>query len=289
VRLGYIIVAHTLPDHLVRLVRRLESDRARFFIHVDARAPGEVMEVVERELGGAPYVQLLPRHRVEWAAFSQVEAALEGVKAVLEWPERLDYGVLLTGQDYPLGPPRLIESRLEEADGRSFLAYRPSTGRFLKRVTRRHWHGTVLGRRVRLPNRLMPFSFNRSLPQGLQPFNGSAHWCLSRDCLEYVVARDPETIEFFRWSSSPDEAFFQSILVSSPLATTLVNDDLRYVDWSEGGASPRVLTSYDVDRLLASHCLFARKFDPRVDAGVLDALDAHIEARAAGVENALSK
>jgi hypothetical protein len=289
VRLGYIIVAHTLPDHLVRLVRRLESDCARFFIHVDARAQGDMMEVVERELGGAPHVRLLPRHRVEWAAFSQVEAALEGINALLDWPERLDYGILLTGQDYPLRPPALIESRLEEADGRSFLTYRPSTGRFLRRVTRRHWHGNVLGRRMRLPNRFMPFSLKRSLPEGLKAFNGSAHWCLSRECLEYVVARDPEMIEFFRWSSSPDEAFFQTILVGSPLATTLVNDDLRYVDWSEGGASPRVLTSYDADRLLASHCLFARKFDPRVDPDVLDALDAHIEARAAGVENALGK
>jgi hypothetical protein len=278
VRLGYIIVAHTLPDHLVRLVRRLESESARFFIHVDARAPGEITAVVERELGGAPHVRLLPRHPVEWAAFSQVEAALDGIRALLEWPERLDYGILLTGQDYPLRPPRLIERRLEETDGRSFLSYRPSTGRFLKRVTRRHWHGTVLGRRVRLPNRLMPFSVKRSLPEGLEPFHGSAHWCLSRECLEYVVARDPETIEFFRWSSSPDEALFQTILLSSPLASTLVNDDLRYVDWSEGGASPRVLTTYDLDRMLASHCLFARKFDPGVDSEVIDALDAHIDA-----------
>jgi hypothetical protein len=266
-------------------VRRLESEGARFFVHIDARAPREVMGAVERELGGAPNVRLLPRHRVEWAAFSQVEAALEGVKALLEWPEELDYGILLTGQDYPLRSPRLIESKLEEAEGRSFLTYRPSTGRFLNRVTRRHWHGTVLGRRVRLPNRLMPLSPRRSLPHGLEPFHGSGHWCLSRECLQYVVARDPKTIEFFRWSSSPDEAFFQTILMNSALATTLVNNDLRYVDWSEGGASPRVLTSYDLDRMLASHCLFARKFDPRIDAAVLDALDAHIESQATGVED----
>jgi hypothetical protein len=283
--IGYIILAHTLPEHLVRLVRRLESESARFFIHVDARAPGEVMAAIERELSASPHVQLLPRHRVEWAAFSQVEAALEGVRALLRWPERLDYGVLLTGQDYPLRPPASIESKLKQADGRSFLSYRPSTGRFLKRVTRGHWHGTVLGRRVRLPNRLMPFSVRRSVPDGLEPFNGSAHWCLSRECLDYVVDRDPETIEFFRWSSSPDEALFQTILMSSPLATTIVNDDLRYVDWSEGGASPRVLTSYDLDRMLASHCLFARKFDPRVDAEVIDALDTSIDAQTGVVES----
>jgi hypothetical protein len=56
-----------------------------------------------------------------------------------------------------------------------------------------------------------------------------------------------------------------------------VNDDLRYVDWSEGGPSPRVLTSYDLERMVRSSALFARKFDPRVDAAVIDALDAHID------------
>src|SRR5918996_4250538 len=97
--IGYIILAHTLPEHLVRLVRRLESESACFFIHVDARAPSDVMAEVERELGAAPHVQLLPRDRVHWAAFSQVEAVLEGVRELLEWRADVDYGVLLTGQD----------------------------------------------------------------------------------------------------------------------------------------------------------------------------------------------
>jgi hypothetical protein len=277
--LGYIILAHTLPDHLVRLVRRLETKTARFFIHVDARAPNRVMETVERELGEVPHVRLLSRRPVHWAAFSQVEAALAGVRAFLESPEKLSYGVLLTGQDYPLHPADAIERKLEEAEGHSFMTYRPSTGRFLKRVTRRHWHRTVLGRKLRLPNRLVPITFRRSLPAGVRPYHGSGHWCLHRKCLEYVSSRPREEIEWFRWASSPDEALFQTTLVNSPLAGTIVNDDLRYVDWSEGGASPRVLTAYDLDRMLASHCLFARKFDPRVDADVIDALDASIDAK----------
>jgi Core-2/I-Branching enzyme len=282
-RVGYIVTAHTLPDHLVRLVQRLDSDNARFFVHLDARAAAAVTHTVERELGGAPRVQLLPRHRCHWASFSLVQAALKGIRAILDSPDELDYGVLLTGQDYPLRPASLIERRLEDSQGRSFLTYRPATGRFLRRLTRFHWHGTVLGRRVRLPNRFMPMTLGRSLPPGLEPYTGSAHWCLSRECLRYIgelEARRPELIDFFRWSAVPDEQFFQTILLSSPLAGTLVNDDLRYIDWSDGGDSPRTLTSDDLGRLLASDALFARKFDPRVDADVLDVLDESIESQA---------
>lgn len=276
--IGYIITAHTLPEQLVRLVRRLASENARFFIHVDRRAPDAVMATVERELGGRPDVRLLPRHPVHWASFGPVRAALEGVHALLESPEPLDYGVLLTGQDYPLRSADEIESTLADAGGRSFITFRPPEGRFLRRLTRWHWHGNLLGRRVRLPNRFMPLTVRRTIPAGLTPYTGSAHWCLARECLEHVERADPEIVRFFRWSAVPDESFFQTLLLSSPLAETLVNDDLRYVDWSEGGPSPRVLTSYDLERMTRSSALFARKFDPRVDSAVIDALDARIDA-----------
>jgi len=284
VLVGYIIVAHSLPEHLVRLVRRLQSPRARFFVHIDRGAPSVVMQTVAEQLGEVENVRLLPRHRVGWARFSQVEATLEGIAAILDAPEPIDYGVLLTGQDYPLRPPRVVEQTLLDASGRSFLEHWPATGRWRTRVDRWHWHGTVLGRRLRLPNRFVPISVRRPVPGGLAPFAGRTHWCLSRECLRYVagfVARRPDVVREFRWRSHPDEAFFHTILMNSPLAGTIVNDDLRYVDWSDNQPSPRTLTTADLDRMLASNDLFARKFDPRVDARVLDLLDDHLAAPAA--------
>jgi Core-2/I-Branching enzyme len=120
-------------------------------------------------------------------------------------------------------------------------------------------------------------TYRRRMPPGLVPYTGFAHWCLSRACLEHAATRDPDLVRFFRWSSSPDETFFQTVLLNSPLAATLVNDDLRYTDWSLGGPSPKVLTIHDLERMLRSSALFARKFDPRIDTAVIDALDAHIE------------
>ena len=282
-RIGYIITAHTLPDHLVRLVRRLRAGDTRFYIHLDARAPASLMDMVARELGGDDQVRLLPRHRCHWASFSLVEAALKGVRAVLEEPEPIDYAILLTGQDYPLRPPAAVEAVLAAADGRSFMSHWPSHGLFLDRIERWHWHGGLLRWRVKIPNRFLPFSIKRTLPGGLRPFTGSAHWCLSRACLEFVadyVDGNPDMVRFFRHTSVPDESFFQTVLMNSPLAPTIVNDDLRYIDWSEGRSSPRTLTMEDRDRVLDSGALFARKFDPRVDAQILAVIDASIERQA---------
>ncbi|NLV29722.1 MAG: hypothetical protein GXY47_01095, partial [Acidobacteria bacterium] len=47
---------------------------------------------------------------------------------------------------------------------------------------------------------------------------------------------------------------------------------LRLIDWGrmENRMSPRVWRREDFDILASSDCLFARKFDPQVDAAVID-------------------
>jgi hypothetical protein len=64
--------------------------------------------------------------------------------------------------------------------------------------------------------------------------------------------------------------------MSSHLRETVENENLRYIDWSREPA-PAVLGRSDLDAMLASGKLFARKFDASVDPDVLDLLDAHIE------------
>lgn len=44
---------------------------------------------------------------------------------------------------------------------------------------------------------------------------------------------------------------------------------LRYVDFSEHNPSPRVLTVQDLNKIMSSHCIFARKFDEKVDSEVI--------------------
>jgi hypothetical protein len=84
-------------------------------------------------------------------------------------------------------------------------------------------------------------------------------------------------IRFFRHALHPDELFFQTVLLNSPLADTVVDDHLRFIDWRDDPGSPAVLQTPDRDAMIASGKLFARKFDTSVDEGILDLLDEHIE------------
>ena len=281
-RIAYIISAYRLPAQLARLITRLESSGTTFVVHVDRRTPGSVFhEMVERTRGLE--VTFLPRHRSPWGSFGHVEATLKGISHLLESQIGFDYAVLLTGQDYPMRSPRAIGRFLAAADGRSFMSSwplpHPPWGRHGGLVRLARWH-RVLGprwARISIPAR-------RRVPGGLVPYGGSPYWCFSRAAVEYVqrfVTERPDLLRFFRHVYIPDELMFQTILMNSALRDSIVNDNLRYVEWGREPA-PAVLTREDLPGMLASRALFARKFDETVDRAVLDELDAHIDSEPHG-------
>jgi hypothetical protein len=228
-----------------------------------------------------PNVHFLERHTSYYGGFGHVRATLKGIDALLRMKLPFDHVVLLTGQDYPIKSNDEIERFLDARRGQAFLEHFPLPfpewrGGGLDRFER--WHIRVAGRYLRLP----PGRWvRRRFPSGMKPFGGSPYWCFSRECIEYIhefVRRSPSFVRFFRYVNVPDELFFHTILLNSPLAENIVNDDLRYVEWRdvEVAGGPAVLGRSDFGKLMRSGDLFARKFDASVDAAVLDMIDAKI-------------
>ena len=279
-RVAYILLAHKEPDQLVRLVRRLDDPSSSFFVHIDRYADDAIFDAAHGPLAGSPNVRFLPRRRCSWGGFGMVDAALEGLAAV--GADGHDFAVLLSGQDYPLRRPDEIHEFLGARRGTSFFEhFAVPSDRWLngglERFTRWYWHGRVFGRSLILPDGVhVKRSWKRQLPSGLQPYGGSMYWAMSSACVAFVndfVERNRRVVRFFRHVNVPDESFFHTIVMNSPLAPTVVDDDLHYTDWSEGTSHPKTLTLRDVDAAFASGKLFARKF---ADPTVLDAVDARL-------------
>ena len=128
-------------------------------------------------------------------------------------------------------------------------------------------------------NKLAP---KRKMPLNLVPVGRSQWFTITPACAGYIVdyVRQHKQVErFFKMSWAPDEMIFQTILYNSPWKKDMVNDNLVYVDWSNGGASPKVLTMADADALDRSAKLFARKFNPEIDTEILDHLDKTITGK----------
>lgn len=273
-RIAYVISAYRRPEQLVRLVRRLAGDDVRFFVHVDSKTREPVLRSMVGGLAGIETVSFLPRHACHWGGFGHVRASLKGIAAIQESSFDPDYTILLSGQDYPIKSNRAIRAFLAEREGRSSFMHFPLptpnwTGGGLPRF--RNWHLRWRRIHVRIPLR-------RTLPLGLEPWGGSAYWIMSRRALDVVhafVTEHPEYVQFFNHVDIPDESFFQTILLNSPVASDCDDIRLHYTEWGRTPA-PAVLLTTDYQHLAESPCLFARKFDPRIDAGILDLIDAHL-------------
>ena len=281
-RFAYIISAYHRLGQVERLVQRLHTGDARFLVHVDRKTNAREYRELRDSLHDLP-VHFLDRHRCHWGGFGHVRATLKGIDELCSGSIAFDYAILLTGQDYPIKPNSYIERFFETQHPRSFMgvsslpteSWTPRGG--LDRIEYRHLR--FHGHHVRLP-------FKRSLPAGLQPHGGGAYWSLSRECVEYVarfVGERPDVVSFFRSVDIPDEIFFHTILMSSPLSDSIVNDNLRYIDWTRG-RRPAILETRDFEALRDSPKLFARKFDVLQDENVLDLIDRELlreEAQAA--------
>lgn len=271
-RLAYIISAYKRLGQVARLVRRLEMDGTTFLVHVDLKTDDREYDKLTESLRDVLTVRFLERHTCHWGGFGHVRASLKGIDALISSGTPFDYAILLTGQDYPIKSNGYIARFFEAQHPRSFMAvsalpspsWSPRGG--LGRIE--YAHIRFYGRHARLP-------FKRTFPEGLHPFGGGAYWSLSRDCVEYVsgfVAERPDFVKFFRRVDIPDEIFFHTILMNSPLRDTIVDDNLRYIDWTRG-PRPAILETRDLDALRTSPKLFARKFDIHQDEEVLDLID----------------
>lgn len=126
-------------------------------------------------------------------------------------------------------------------------------------------------------NRTWPI-FRRKQLENVDFYFGSQWVCISGEMEKWVeeyIKNHPEFIEFYRHTNCPDESFFQTLLMNSPYQNRR-QDYLHYIDWSFGGNSPKNLDVSDIDRMMKSGKLMARKFE---DEGVVEILKKRVNDR----------
>jgi hypothetical protein len=117
------------------------------------------------------------------------------------------------------------------------------------------------------------------------PYGGSCWWTLSRNCVRELLRladAHPRLLRFCRSVQSPDELFFQTLVMHSRFAGRVLPQNFRYIQWPQGGAChPKVLDEDDFERIRASGAHFCRKLDSHASAALLSRLLAWKEGRAA--------
>lgn len=312
-KIAYLILAHRYPEQLVRLINSRNTENTWFFIHINKMTDDATYQSFVKELGHLPNVRFIERQVIYMFDFGHTQASIQGIKEIIESKIDFDYLVFGTGQDYSIKSNRYIENFFRENQGKIFLDYMDNSvitdGLWPTRSADNinYWHVRLWKLRFVFPgplnlsshNRycnankswykmlsvfwsgLMPlFPFKRKFPEGFTPYRGSAYWCFPKDCVEYLydfIQKNPSFTNYLRYVDGPDEMFFQTALLNSPLKDRIVNDNLFFIDFENPNPTrPRVFEKCDFERIANSPKLFARKFDATRDAEILELIDQKI-------------
>ena len=276
-KLAHLILTHANPDQLNRLIGKLMYADAHFYVHVDLKTDIAPFLPLAKN-GNVTFIS--NRIRVHWGGFSIVQATINSFEEILKTGIAYDYINLLSGQDYPIKSNKKIHRFFSEQPGKIFMHSLSVENEWTEAIPRiKKYHLANLNlpfgkyRAEQIINAILP---ERKLPKGIVAMGRSQWFTASREAITYIVEyvkKEPWVTKFFKYSWAADELFFQTILFNSPLKDKIVNDNLVYIDWSGGGASPKVLTMADAPILNASDKLFARKFNPDTDRAILDYID----------------
>jgi Core-2/I-Branching enzyme len=276
VKIAHLILAHSKPQMLERLVKRLRHPDADIYIQLDKKSPIESY----LHIANNDNVYFVPdRVKTEWCAYSTIEAELAGMRHILQTGVPYSHINLLSGQDYPLRPLDQFHQFLADNTGKTFIhTLSIADDEWLDgkaRIVRYHMGDyDFKGRYVvqNIANRILP---DRKMPGGLKPYGRSQWLTITPEDAQYgidYIAGNPKLKQFFRLTFAVDEIFFQTILENSPQKKNLVNDNLRYIE-SFGANPPTVFTMAHTDTLVSSKKFFARKFDENVDTEIFNYLD----------------
>ncbi len=272
-KVAILITAYKNVHQIIDIVTYFD-DRFHFYIHFDKKQlPRDIdsLKVFSNVSVFSPYT-------VNWGSINHLKAILFLCKEALKDPEN-DYFHLISGQDFPTQPlATFFDARLLENNYLQYFSL-PTKGWSgnggLDRYAFYHIYDWVQGNKTttNLWNRrfvkLQKFLKikRRNAAKQLGPlYGGGTWWSLQRRTLEYVIYH-PEQDTFLKrlkYCFCSEELYFQTVLLHSPFAPYITNDNLRYIDWeSMRGGCPAFLDATDYEKIKQQYTLFARKIDER--------------------------
>ncbi len=305
--IGFLIVSHDKPAQLHRLIRRLMKlyNNPPIACHHDfSKCSLEGFDFPREVSFVRPHIE------TKWAGISLPLAFLAALRIMYQCADSPEWFVFLSGTDYPVRPAHAVLDQLAQGGFDAYLDHRlveypwtpdPRVQYAPHAFKSAGWVPLAYDRWVAVHLWLPWYSWTRrkpiKIPVGIlrskslvAPFNpftetlkcygGSAWFTCNRKAAEQLLAQSPENralLAHFSKRFASDESLPHTILCNQP-DLKISNDNLRYVDWSQGGHHPKTLGVEDIPRILASGAHFARKFDLEKGAEVFDAINAAVDA-----------
>ena len=285
IKQAILIQCHDNPDQINKLIDFMPFELFDFYIHIDKKSHIEKF-IIEQE----NVFLCEDRVDVKWGRFSQVEATLSLFELLEE--KYYSYVHLISGADFIIKSPENLYSFFQDKELLFIQCMKlPEESTWRRGGWDRYsvWYPQWLISRpsqkflrvMRLVYREFIF-YTKIFQRRNKPvdiFYGGSQWfSLPGKVVTWITSylkEHPEYIKFFKNAIVSDEVFFSTLVMNSPYKSMVSQDHLRFMRW-EGQTSggPKVLGIDDIDDMISSDKVFARKFN---DLSVIDELIEKLE------------
>lgn len=271
-----LITAYKDQSQLEKLINFF-SPHFLIFIHIDKKS--------QLTIPKKKNVYVIKKYKINWGGLDHLLAILELMRMALNHDD-VGYIHIISGQDFPIKPISNFD----------FFNNNPKIYMQFENVTpKRDYFKNRYRKGVLFSN----LDSRKKLNHLINIFYGLSHkkrtyidvfpedkidiglvWCsmprVAADyVLKYVLTHDfPNN---WKHVNIPEEFFFQTILGNSPFRENIINNNLRYMDWSQrNGSMPAYLDDTDYVKIKNSNCFFARKLDTNISKKLIELLEKNI-------------
>ena len=283
---AYLIMAHSNVNQLKKLLHCLDYEDNDIFIHFDAKFNDLNIDDIGY-ICKKSNVIFTNRISVYWGGYSQIQARfilLETARA----NDKYDFYHFISGQDLPLYSQAYIHDFFDKHKDEEFISIGPYAEWYLKRVKYfcfrdNKWSRKFIGKCI---NKLLTFlqkcfAIDRIRHTNIKFYIGEAWFSVTEQFVDYVLSKKNFCEKYFDHGVCTDELMFATLyMLNSTSFKRYIShythevfdnqrlDIVRAIDWHRG--QPYTYRLGDYQMLKESNCLFARKFDEKIDNAIID-------------------
>ena len=272
-------MVHRADYTLKKLLSAIDDERNHIYLHVDKKS--DINDFKELAKGiNKSNLSFVTRTKVEWGAYSQIEAELNLFREANKKHYR--YYHLISGSDLPIKSQDYIHEFFNKTNEKEFIRFESDEFNYSDRVRLYHpfqknlrrYSWQKLGNKVAtLFQKVLRINVNSQIE-----FQKGTNWVsITDELVSYILQNETWIKKTFGHSFCADEIFIQTLVHNSeyfkqklyhPHYDNLEIASQRLIDWNRG--KPYVFRSQDLDELKNSSYLFARKFDSKIDKEIID-------------------
>lgn len=285
-----LLLCHKDFAHLNRFVDYFDEDFL-LYIHVDRKSKISDLDIATL-LAKKHVVAIYRKYDINWGGYNFLKAEHYLLEKAVE-DHSCDYYHFFSGQDFPIKRLSAFKQYMESNQGKEYVSYMTLPNEVWEQGTfdrfryyhLNDWFDPRTPRGRQLLDRSFHFQQKHHIKRHhLRPFDrlyGGSNWIsITKECAEYVLSytrNHPAFYRRLRYTFSPEETYFHTLILNSAFASKVDNNNFRYVLWKyENGSFPANLNEKQFFELATTDDFFARKFEYSLSQRLLKQIEYYL-------------